>query len=198
MSALAIFSLVSYPGGMYAIPPDAIVELIATYGPAPTLIAGRLGITIQSLRKLVVEDPDLLRIYQQQVDRVAVAIGIYGTNKARACDYLGVERSTFELWVADNPRLRRQIENARAAVGDMAEQKLAEAVAKGDWRAIELVLLRSQDGQSRGYGDKSTGDLESESARLGVDWRRLVGKLSDALAEEGADLEVPRLPAPDD
>lgn len=64
---------------------------------------------------------------------------------------LGCDPGTIRRRMKSNPEVVRAIEESRAALVDLAEQRLAEAVDRGEPWAVSLVLKGL--GKSRGHGD---------------------------------------------
>lgn len=74
------------------------------------------------------------------------------------CKATGVGRTTFYMWIRDNPAFTEEVLNIREGIVDWAEGKLYEAIDKGNITA--LIFFLKCHGKKRGWTEK--GDLGFE------------------------------------
>lgn len=104
----------------------------------------------------------------------------YG-NLSQTARALGVSRQTVAKRVAASPDLRRIVEDAKETLIDMAEHKLARAVAAGMEWAVKRVL-DSKRAAARGWGNAVRVEVE------GGGELRVVERIVAAATGEGAPL----------
>lgn len=163
--------------------PNTIIKAIYETGPAPSLISAHVGVPIDRVKKIIVEDEAARAVYLSRIEDVYHAIEIFGTDKTKIARHLHTDRSTLSTWIAENTRTRRAYDNARGAFFDLALQNQFQALSKGERWATEIELLRSDEGRRAGYGDRPTHDLDAESVSLGADWQQIVDRLADRLTD---------------
>jgi len=78
---------------------------------------------------------------------------------------LDVERLTVYNYLKKHKKAKELIEQEKEDVVDMAENKLHQALTKGESWAIKTILLQHKKGQNRGYGDKMNLEHSGEVAQ---------------------------------
>jgi hypothetical protein len=133
-------------------------------------------------KNIIVTNKNIRAIYTARVGEVIHAIEILGADLVAVSQYLNAGRTMVELWIAENPPARNAMEGARAVMIDLAERNLTRGLIRGERWATELALLKTAEGQRRGYGDRVTVDIERESAVLGIDVGRVIDQVAIQLA----------------
>ncbi|MBA7493869.1 hypothetical protein ES702_04434 [subsurface metagenome] len=76
-------------------------------------------------------------------------------NVSKAAESLNITRVGLEKRISRNPKLKKIVNEERFShretKKDLAEDKLFEALSRGDWKAVRYIL--STLGKDRGYGD---------------------------------------------
>lgn len=73
-----------------------------------------------------------------------------------AAELLGCQRATVLAYIRRHATVRLALQESRAVLVDHAEQRLTDAVDKGEWPAVRFTLLTL--GRDRGYRSGRTGD----------------------------------------
>ena len=73
-------------------------------------------------------------------------------NVTMACHSVGVGRTTYYLWLKENPLFKEQVDEIEEIVLDWAESKLYEQIEKGNI-AANIFYLKCQ-GKDRGWTEK--------------------------------------------
>jgi len=78
-------------------------------------------------------------------------------NISLACQQSNIGRTTYYMWLKDNPAFKENIENIKESNIDYAESKLMQAIQKGNTAAI-LFFLKTQ-AKDRGYVERVEQDV---------------------------------------
>jgi hypothetical protein len=111
------------------------------------------------------------------------AIGVFAKkagNIAETCKVLGIHRSTWYDWYANDKIFKRWADEVREGLIDFAESKLMQNINDGKETSI-LFMLRTQ-GRNRGYIEKQV--VEHEGAVPVVDLEQEKRKARQLLAEQ--------------
>ena len=73
-------------------------------------------------------------------------------NVTMACHSVGIGRTTYYLWLKDNPLFKEKVDEIEEIVLDWAESKLYEQIEKGNI-AANIFYLKCQ-GKDRGWTEK--------------------------------------------
>jgi hypothetical protein len=164
---------------------DNIVQQIAVackqFGPAPSLICERLGITRKSFFQFINHYAELRMIYHALVEEVIEAIEDAGANKMLIAERLGkkYKRRDITRFIQDNVEIREVFQDKEDEIMDLAQQKIIEAMKMGDMNAVETVI--KYKGGDQGWSRSQKINLDKEAARLGVSWQDVVATLVNGI-----------------
>ena len=86
------------------------------------------------------------------IESVCDALKATNGNVSLAAHRLGVERQTVNYYVSTYPNVREVMQQAAAAISDIAEGHLVAAVRRGDLKQVQYWL--ENKARDRGYGQK--------------------------------------------
>ena len=91
------------------------------------------------------------------IDGVCEALKATNGNISLAAHRLGVDRSAVQYYVATYPNVREVMQQAAAAISDIAEGHLVSAVRRGDLRQVQYWL--ENKARDRGYGQRTAPNV---------------------------------------
>lgn len=86
------------------------------------------------------------------IDSVCDALRTTNGNMSLAAHRLGVDRKNIEYYVRTYPNVREVMQQAAAAISDIAEGHLVAAVRRGDLKQVQYWL--ENKARDRGYGQR--------------------------------------------
>ena len=98
------------------------------------------------------------------LDQVIEALRQTHGNMSLAAHKLGVTRETINYYVNTYATAREAMQTAAAAVSDIAEGHLVQAVKRGDLKQVQYWL--ENKARDRGYGQRNTPSLNLTLAEL--------------------------------
>lgn len=78
-------------------------------------------------------------------------------NVSLACQQANIGRTTYYVWLKENPAFKENVENIKEGAIDFAESKLMQQIQNGNTTAI-LFFLKTQ-GKERGYVERTEQDV---------------------------------------
>ena len=97
------------------------------------------------------KENDLVGLTVKQMNLLSALKTSMG-NVTMACHSVGVGRTTYYLWLKENPLFKEQVDEIEEIVLDWAESKLYEQIEKGNI-AANIFYLKCQ-GKDRGWTEK--------------------------------------------
>jgi len=90
-----------------------------------------------------------------------------------ACNNSGVSRSSFYVWIAEDPEFKKEVDDITEQAIDYVEGKLYQLIENED-TAATLFYLKTK-GRKRGYQEK----VDDQAAQVKIVINRIVGDLDD-------------------
>lgn len=153
-----------------------LLNALYEFGPAPSLIASRIGLKQANQVAILLRSIACVRFrdaYTEYVRRVIAEIRSQGPNKAMIARAMSMERHHVNAWIVENDSIRQIFDDTEESIKDLAKQGLVEALARRERWAVELVL-RSE------YTDKANPEKEAEL--LGIQLSQVQNELSHRFA----------------
>lgn len=99
---------------------------------------------------------DVEHLTDVQIKFLKVFDAVLG-NISLACQQANVGRSTYYLWMRENPAFKINVENIKEGMIDFVESKLMQEIQKSNTTAI-IFFLKTQ-GKDRGYVERTENDV---------------------------------------
>lgn len=99
---------------------------------------------------------DVEHLADVQIKFLKVFDAVLG-NISLACQQANVGRSTYYLWMRENPAFKINVENIKEGMVDFVESKLMQEIQKSNTTAI-IFFLKTQ-GKDRGYVERTENDV---------------------------------------
>lgn len=119
---------------------------------------------------------DVEHLTDVQIKFLKVFDAVLG-NISLACQQANVGRSTYYLWMRENPAFKINVENIKEGMIDFVESKLMQEIQKSNTTAI-IFFLKTQ-GKDRGYVERTENDVNVNK------FEELMKSLPDDDNEEG-------------
>lgn len=87
-------------------------------------------------------------------------------NVSKACDAVGISRTTFYNWCKDDPEFKEHAENIDEYVVDFVEHALKKQIQEGS-TAATIFYLKTK-GKHRGYIEKQEVDHTTKGESMNV------------------------------
>lgn len=109
--------------------------------------------------------PDILDAMDTPKKRVLEALTISKGIVTSACDAAQIPRSTYYLWMNNDPEFKAAVDDIQEIALDFVEGKLFDKISTGD--TIASIFYLKTKGKKRGYVERQ--EIE-HSGNLGVTW----------------------------
>lgn len=165
--------------------PENYIPAILQAGPAPSIIAVRLGVTIARVKKDLHKMQDIRSVYGKRLDDLSETIQRFGANRTILSQYYDVPRHYVEAWIQENPAIRQAFHDYDESFVDIAEYNMMIALQNREpWATRDTLQAK---GAERGWGNKVKVDVSEELAKLGLSHTVIIRELALVFANSQGD-----------